>query len=219
MARVWIVAAALVVLGGGGVAAFALTRPETGPSPAVFRGERTSALYAPIASRQGDSRPLTVGEVFGPATAELRAEGVTMVRRGTVASGDCAEALWGSGVAEAATGCAQVVRAGYAGGDGRVSGQYAVFDLPDGAAADRLVAALDPARRGGFLRPAPGQPALDPARSRAQARALGHFVVVNWVGAAEGAGTADLAFPQLALEPLAGFAQRRVLDAAGGDGT
>ncbi|GAA1514865.1 hypothetical protein GCM10009677_55130 [Sphaerisporangium rubeum] len=216
MSRLWVVVAAVVVLAGGGVAAFVLTRPETGPSPAVYRGEPTSALYEPIATRAAGSRPLTVQEVF--TTEEVRAEGVTMARRGTEASDDCGSALWGSGVAEAASGCARVVRAGYESGDGRVCGQYAVFDLPDGAAADRLVAALEPARRGGFLRPAPGPACLDAAHSRAQARALGHFVVVNWVGAATGAGEVDLAFPQLALESLAGFAQRRVLEAADGAG-
>ncbi|MFC6082845.1 hypothetical protein [Sphaerisporangium aureirubrum] len=216
-ARVWITVTALAVLAGGGAALFAVTRPETGPSPAAFRGEPTSALYAPITSRSSDPRPLTVAEVFGPPSARLTAEGVTMERRGTEASADCGSALWGSGVTAAAAGCARVVRAGYVSGDGLLSGQYAVFDLPDGAAADRLVAALNPARRGGFLRPAPGQSAsFDPARSRAQARALGHFVVVNWVGAA-GAGAADLAFPQVALDTLGGFAQRRVLDAAGGE--
>jgi hypothetical protein len=217
-ARVWIAVASLVLLVGAGAALFTLTRPETGPSPAVFRGERTSALYAPIASRRSDPRPLTVAEVFGPASARLTAEGVTVERRGTEASADCAGALWGSGATAAVSGCAQVVRAGYTSPDGRLSGQYAVFDLPDGAAADRLVAALDPAHRGGFLRLAPGQPAsFDPARSRAQARALGHFVVVNWVGASGGPGAADLVYPQIALDTLGGFAQRRVLDAAGGE--
>ncbi|MDH2428552.1 hypothetical protein [Sphaerisporangium sp. TRM90804] len=215
LSRTTVSLAVLGVVAAAGTAVYVATRAETGPRPGAFRGEPTSALYAPIASREDDPRPLSQGEVFGPATARLTAETVTMERRGVAASADCAQALWGSGTVDAAAGCSQVVRAGFTSADGRVSGQYAVFDMPDGPAADRLVAALDPKRGDGFLRPAPGQPeSFDAARSRADARALGHFVVVNWVGPVDARPAADLTLPQVALEGVAAFAQRRVLDAA-----
>ncbi|WP_214416904.1 hypothetical protein [Sphaerisporangium fuscum] len=216
LSRRWMAVALAGVLVAAGAAAFAFTRPETGPRPAVFRGEPTSALYEPIATRRGDPRPLSEQEVFG-ATARLASSGVTMVRRQVTVSRDCAEALWGEGPSAAVAGCAQVVRAGFISEDGGVSGQYAVFDLPDGAAADKLVAALDPRRGDGFLRLAPGQPrSFDAGHSRADVRAVGHFVVVNWVGpVADEGGSADLISPQLALETLGAFVQQRVLAAAG----
>ncbi|GII86322.1 hypothetical protein Ssi03_43120 [Sphaerisporangium siamense] len=211
--RALIVAAVAGVLAAAGAVLFVVTRPETGPSPAYFRGEGTSALYAPIATRRQDPGPLTEQEVFGQA-ARLVEQGVTMERREAALSADCAEALWGSGVKAAAAGCAGVARASFAGAGGAVSGQYAVFDMPDGAAADRLVAALDPRRGGGFLRTAPGQPpSFDAGHSRAAVRALGHFVVVNWVGPVGDERGADLTLPQLALERIGAFAQRRVLAA------
>ncbi|MEV7967579.1 hypothetical protein AB0O34_16570 [Sphaerisporangium sp. NPDC088356] len=213
--RTWIVVAVAGVLAAAGAVVFFTTRPETGPSPARFRGERTSALYAPIATRALDPRPPSEQEVFGQA-ARLTSSGVSMERRQVTVSSDCAEALWGSGPAAALAGCAQVLRGSFASSDGGVSGQYAVFDLADGASADRLVAALDPKDGDGFLRLAPGQPqSFDAGHSRAEVRALGHFVVVNWVGPVGDEGQADLTFPQLALDTLGGFVQRRVLSAGG----
>ncbi|WP_203983550.1 hypothetical protein [Sphaerisporangium rufum] len=211
--RTWTAVAAVAALAVAGVVTFAVTRPEQGPRPAVFRGERTSALYAPIDDRSADPRPPTGAEVFGQADT-VAAAGVTMRRGQVSASADCAGALWGERTAAAAAGCAQVVRAAFTAVGGGISGQYAVFDMPDGAAADRLVDALDPKGGDGFLRPAPGQPpSFDAAHSRAAARALGHFVVVNWVGPVGDEGRADLTYPQLALERLGAFAQNRVLAA------
>ncbi|MCW2877688.1 MAG: hypothetical protein JWQ95_1788 [Sphaerisporangium sp.] len=213
LSRTWIAVAVAGALAGAGAILFAITRPETGPAPATFRGESTSALYAPIATRREDPRPLTGQEVFGQA-ARLTSSGVTMERRQVTASPDCAGALWGSGPAAAVSGCVQVVRASFSGAG--VSGQYAVFDMADGASADRLVAALGPKGRDGFLRLAPGQPeSFDAGHSRADVRALGHFVVVNWVGPVGDEGRADLIFPEIALERLGGFIQQRVLSAGG----
>ncbi|WP_248964900.1 hypothetical protein [Sphaerisporangium perillae] len=212
--RTWIAVAVAGALAGVGAIVFLVTRPQTGPAPARIRAERTSALYAPIASRRDDPRPLSEREVFGSAAPA--SSGVTMERRQVSMSADCSEALWGSGPTAAAAGCAQVVRASFASADGGVSGQYAVFDMPDGASADRLVDALGSGHGGGFLRLAPGQPgSFDAGHSRAEVRALGHFVVVNWVGPVGDEGSVDLTFPQVALEGLGRFVQQRVLSATG----
>ena len=202
---------ATVVLVGAGVGVYVVTRPETGSAPGRLRVERGSALYAPIAMRARDPRPVTEQEVFGQA-ATLTSSGVTLRRGQVTVSPDCAGALWG-GAATAATGCSRVLRAVFATPDGGVLGQYAVFDMPDAASSDRLVAAFG---RAGFLRLAPGQPSsFDAAHSRADARALGHLVVVNWVGPAKEGGAADVIYPEVALEALSAFAQRRVLGAGG----
>ncbi|GGL10259.1 hypothetical protein Sme01_32350 [Sphaerisporangium melleum] len=203
------------VLAGAGAVGYVLLRPVTGPVPGKVRAERTSALYAPIATRRDDPRPLTAEEVFGRA-GTMSAAGVTMHRRQVSASADCAQALWGEPLTAAAAGCVQVVRAGFADAAGGVSGQYTVFDMPEESAADRLVAALRARPAEGFLTLAPGQPpSFDAGHSRAEVRALGHFVVVNWVGPVSDAGPADVTLAQVALEGLGGFVQARVLDAAG----
>jgi hypothetical protein len=203
----WIVGVlAVVTLVAGGVAVW-LTR-GTESRPAVVRGEPTTALYAPVDSRERDPEPLTVEEVF-PADS-VRASGITMVRASAEQLTDCAAAVWGDAPERALAGCSQVLRAGYAGGDGRVAGQFLLFNLPDAAAADALVDALR--QEEGFVRRAPGLPeGFDGARGRAQIRALGHYVAVSWVGPVGGEEQADLTYPLLALDGLAGVVRQRIL--------
>lgn len=163
-----------------------------GPRPGVFAGERTSAQYAVIDTAALDPTPLTVAEVLGPQTTTLVSGGVTMVRGSSGLLDDCGEMLAGV----AAEGCTQVLHAAYTSADRTVAGQFLLFNLTDGRAADALVSALGSS---GFVRQTV---AFDAARSRAQARALGHFVTVSWVGPA-GGGDHDLVHPQIALDGLA----------------
>lgn len=162
-----------------------------GPRAAVFAGEPTSAQYAVIDTAALDPAPLTEGEVLGPSTATLTSGGVSMVRQSSTLLTDCGEALWGVD----APGCTQALRASYTSSDGTVAGQFLIFNLADGRAADALTSAL---RTSGFVRQ---EAEFDVSRSRAQARALGHFVTVSWVGPV-GAGQHDLAHPQIALDGL-----------------
>jgi hypothetical protein len=210
--RTWIVVTAVTALVAGGGAAFLLTRGDDGPRPGTYRGERTSALYAPIATRALDPRPLTEGEVFGPRTASLSAAGVTLVRRSVTVSAGCAAAVWGAGPQAAVAGCTQALRAVYSTAAGDVSGQFQIFNLPDGRAADALVTALNH-DGSGFARLAPGQPkAFDAVRSWAQVRALGHYVTLSWVGPV-GDERPDLTGAQLALDGLSRALQTRVVEA------
>ncbi|MFD1937720.1 hypothetical protein ACFSKW_40255 [Nonomuraea mangrovi] len=179
---------ALVALAAA--AAFVFLRGD-GPRPAVFAGERTSAQYAVIDTAALDPGPLTEAEVLGPATATLSSGGVTMARGPSGLLTDCGEALWGV----AADGCTQVLRASYTSSDGTVAGEFFLFNLSDGRAADALVSALGTS---GFVQQGAE---FDVSRSRAQARALGHFVTVSWVGPV-GGGNHDLAHPQVALDSL-----------------
>jgi len=206
------VVAAVLVLAGGGVGAWLWLGGASGATAAGYRGERSTAIYAPIATRERDPRPLTQEEVLGPDTATLESSGTVLVRRAASLSGDCAAAVWGA-AADALTGCTQVLRAVYASRDGAVSGQFLLFNMPDAAAADALVAALDPKEGRGFARLAPEQPeSFDAARSWAQARALGHFVTLSWVGPV-GDERPDLTGARLALDGLGLALQRRVVEA------
>jgi hypothetical protein len=204
-----IVAAVAFVLLAGGAAAVWLMRGDP-PRAAVFHGERTSAIYKPIGDRRLDPAPLTVQEVFAAST--VTSGQVSMAREETDALTDCAEAVWGTAVTEATKGCTQALRARFATADGAVSGQFVVFNLSDAAAADRLVAALEPS--GGFVRLVAGQPAgFDGTRSRAQARALGHYVTVGWVAPVGGEGRIDLSQHQVALDTAGKAITQRVVQA------
>jgi hypothetical protein len=209
--RAAVVVAVVVVLAAGAGAWLWLSGEELA-APRTYRGERSTAIYAPIATRERDPRPLAQEEVLGPATATVAAGGTSMVRRSASLTGDCASVVSGA-AAETLAGCTQVLRAVYASGDGDVSGQFLLFNMADATAADALVAALDPAAGRGFARLAPDQPAsFDTARSWAQARALGHFVTLSWVGPV-GDERPDLTGAQLALDGLGRALQQRVVDA------
>ncbi|MEV4219515.1 hypothetical protein [Nonomuraea sp. NPDC049725] len=185
-----LVVAGVAVLGAGAW----LWLGRDAPRPAAFHGTPTSAMYAPVDSRADDAGPLTTGELF-------RAGALGELARGEVEElADCDDALWGA----AASGCTQALRATYTGG--AVAGQFVIFNLPDGRAADAMVTAL---RRDGFVRQAVP---FDAARSRAEVRALGHYVTVSWVGA-RGTADADLVPPLIALDSLGQAIQSRVLAA------
>lgn len=206
------VAAAVLVLAAGGAGAWLWLGGGAEATAGTYRMERSTAIYAPIATRQADPRPLTQEEVLGADTARLTANGTVLVRRAASLSEDCAAVVWGS-AADALTGCTQVLRAVYASEDGAISGQFLVFNMPDAKAADALVEALDPAAERGFVRVAPEQPAsFDATRSWAQARALGHFVTLTWVGPV-GDERPDLTGAQLALDGLGRALHQRVIDA------
>ncbi|MFI7612956.1 hypothetical protein ACIBP6_17175 [Nonomuraea terrae] len=165
------------------------------PRPAMFHAEPTSAFYAAIDTRQADAAPLTLDEVFTPATRTLGA----LTLDATAQFGDCAEVLWGV----SAEGCTQALQATYRGGG--MAGQFVIFNLGDGRAADALVAGL---RKDGFVRQGI---AFDAVGSSAQVRAMGHFVTVSWVGGKASAD--DLVGALVALDGLGRVVQNRVVAA------
>lgn len=193
--RIVLIGAGLALVVAGAFAWF-LSGGEVA-KPATFRGEPTSALYSLIDSRERDTAPLTLTEVFGPATQQLGA----LTRAGTAELTDCADALDGV----SAPGCTQVVRGAYT--SAAVAGEFLIFNLPDGRAANALVAGLG---KDGFVRQAA---AFDAARSWAQVRAIGHFVTVSWVGPVGDAARPDLTQPQVALDGLGHVLQNRVVNA------
>ncbi|TYB67924.1 hypothetical protein FXF51_14300 [Nonomuraea sp. PA05] len=112
---------------------------------------------------------------------------------------DCDEVLSGA----TAQGCTQALQATYQGGG--VAGQFVIFNLGDGRAADALVAAL---RTDGFVRQ---DITFEAVGSRAQARAMGHYVTVSWVGGAVPAE--DLVTALVALDGLGKVVQGRIIAA------
>ncbi|MFI7634605.1 hypothetical protein [Nonomuraea sp. NPDC049400] len=184
-----LVSVAAIAVGGW------LSLRRDAPRPASLRAEPTSAFYAAIDTRQNDAAPLTLNEVFTPATRTLGTMRLDSTRQVT----DCDEVLRGV----SATGCTQALQATYRGST--VSGQFLIFNVSDGRAADALVSALG---KDGFVRQ---DGVFEPARSRAQARAMGHYVTVSWVG-----GTApdqDLISALVALDGLGRVVQSRIVAA------
>ncbi|GAA3207793.1 hypothetical protein [Nonomuraea helvata] len=184
-----VVGVAVIAVGGW----LWLRRDE--PRPASFHAERTSAFYTAIDTRQHDAAPLTLNEVFTPATQALGAMRLGSTRQ----LADCDEVLWGT----SAAGCTQALQATYKGST--VSGQFVIFNMSDGRAADALVSALD---KDGFVRQ---DAVFEVARSRAQARAMGHYVTVSWVGGT--ASDQDLITALVALDGLGRVVQNRVVAA------
>ncbi|MGN9839388.1 hypothetical protein ACTMTI_14835 [Nonomuraea sp. H19] len=165
------------------------------PRPGAFHGEPTSAFYQAIDTRQNDAAPLTMQEVFTAATQTLGA----MRRDSTREFTDCDEVLWGA----SAMGCTQALQATYKGN--AIAGQFVIFNLNDGRAADALVSALG---KEGFVR----QSILfDAAGSRAQARAMGHYVTVSWAGGS--ASAQELVAALVALDGLGRVVQGRIVAA------
>ncbi|MEU6710904.1 hypothetical protein ABZ897_05425 [Nonomuraea sp. NPDC046802] len=165
------------------------------PRPASFHAESTSAFYASIDTRQSDPAPLTLQEVFTPATENID----SMRRQATEQFTDCSDALWGA----SATGCTQALRATYQGAS--MTGQFVIFNMTDGRAADALVAALG---KDGFVRQGI---VFDPAGSRAQARAMGHYVTVSWAGGRQSVERLTAAL--IALDGLGRVVQSRIVNA------
>ncbi|MBF8194603.1 hypothetical protein ITP53_54915 [Nonomuraea sp. K274] len=169
-------------------------RPEQ-PRPAAFHGEPTSAFYSAIDTRGRDAAPLTLREVF-PAAAQSVG---TMRLDATQEFTDCDEVLWGA----SAMGCTQALQATFRGST--MAGQFVIFNLSDGRAADALVSALG---KDGFVR----QSILfDAAGSRAQARAMGHYVTVSWAGGS--APAQELVATLVALDGLGRVVQSRIIAA------
>ncbi|MEO3884838.1 hypothetical protein [Nonomuraea sp. B5E05] len=186
-----VVIAALVAIAAGGW--WWLRRDE--PRPSAFHAEPTSAFYASIDDRKNDAAPLTQQEVFTSAVKTLGAMRLESTQQFT----DCDEVLWGA----SASGCTQALQGVYKGN--LSTGQFVIFNMADGRAADALVSALG---EDGFVRQGI---AFEAAGSRAQVRAMGHYVTVSWVGGS--APAQELLAALVALDGLGRVVQDRVVAA------
>ncbi|MCF6469054.1 hypothetical protein FAF44_11730 [Nonomuraea sp. MG754425] len=193
--RLVVIGVIVVMVAAAGVGGWLWLGREL-PRPATFHAESTSAFYAAIDNRQNDASPLTLQEVFTSATQTLGKLGLA----GTREYAECDEALWGV----TAAGCTQALQATYEGGG--MAGQFVIFNLGDGRAADALVAAL---RKDGFVRQ---DVAFEAAGSQAQARAMGHYVTVSWAGG-KAIAEQDLLTALVALDGLGRVVQGRLVDA------
>ncbi|MFI0349589.1 hypothetical protein [Actinomadura sp. 9N407] len=191
-----VVLLAVLVMGGGekppaGKAAGAAMGPvaESGLSPSSYSSSASTGAYAKIEQRSADPAPLTAGEAFPDEKLAVPDAGAELSLKGKRLDGDCAAAVWGSGVGDELRrgSCTQAVRGVYADGDHALT--VAVFNLAGKENADRLVGRLESG--GGFVRPLPAGEPLDrfgQGFSMARGLAVGHYAVVAWAQRLDGKG-------------------------------
>lgn len=164
--------------------------------PGYYHATKSWSLWDPLNTASGDSKPMSLNEVFGEPEAKSQnnsIENITMTLQGTGRlDSDCGSAVWGADLKSALQtyGCTQVVRAVYVSSDQKWVGQLAIFNLRDVNAANTLIQDLDPkVGNKGFYLPVAGQPPADKfgrGSTGASGGAYGHFVVIGWAGHADG---------------------------------
>ncbi|MBG6088470.1 hypothetical protein [Actinomadura viridis] len=197
-----VLALVAALLGGGGESAerrapeASMGEPaESGLSPASYSSSPSTGAYAAIERRAQDPAPLTVEEAFPAAARSLEVPdaGMELSLKDKRLDGDCAAAVWGSGVGKELRrgGCTQAVRGVYADTGKGYALTVAVFNLAAREDADRLVGALGGG--GGFVRPLQAAAPLDrfgQGFTMARGLAMGHFAAVSWAQRLDGKGDA-----------------------------
>lgn len=186
---------ALLLLAGGGVW-FLLQEgedeaeiPQGSHLPKVYVPQTPGKESAALAQRSADIRAFTEGEVFGEyKEVAYRDYSFTLV--GSEVSTDCARAAWGDLVLETLRRgeCSQVARGAYLSKDEKYAGVFVAFNVVDAKSAQQVLNSLDPALKGGFVRPLPMAGAKDfgSGFTAAYSQAIGHYVIMSWVGLADG---------------------------------
>ncbi|MEV0584903.1 hypothetical protein [Nonomuraea sp. NPDC050310] len=166
---------------------------QAGPGqdrPARFEGWASPKLFAPIADRAKDAKPLSQKELFA-AKSLTRDKKLSLKLVASEVAAECAPVLWGRQLIEQVTaaGCSQAARGLYASADRRYVAQYTLLNLRDAAAADALVSSLKALYLAGWVQPLPSEKAAFPHRAHTEggAYALGHYVGIVWVARADGA--------------------------------
>lgn len=175
--------------GGGAV-------PVAGGSgkPVTYNSMKSWSLWNKLNTASGDSKPMTLDEVFSDAEAKSYKDGTDNTvfnLQGTGRlDGDCGSTVTGELKTVLQTyGCTQVIRAPYVSADQHWVGQLAIFNLRDVGSANSFLGDLDPKSGKGFFVPVSGSSPVDKfgsAPTGAESGAYGHFVVVGWAGRVDG---------------------------------
>lgn len=187
-----LVAAAGVVLFGHGAPKGTGPAPggatATGPLPSAYSMASSTKVFAPIARRRADARPLTAGDVFDPKTIRDKDAKASLRLTASKLDARCSDAVWGGVLAAVLrrSGCSQASRAVYTGS--RYAAMVTIFNLADAAGADRVVAAADPRNGDGFPQSPTGAVSFDQGFSTARGVAMGHYAVITWIRRADGSG-------------------------------
>lgn len=220
-----VITAVIASLGGGEPKRDDVSADIGLPAPSDYRGWSSPDLFAPIADRKTDAKPLTVNEVFGSKT--LRADKAVVKLADRRADDDCAAAAWGEELIEqlAEAGCSQALRGLYVSSDKRHVLQYTLFNLRDVEAANTLVEELSTKYRNGWARILESRKAVFPGDgySEGSGHAMGHYAGLVWLARADGAEprpSDDFVALSLAVRGAEKAIYRRVVTVTGtGGGT
>lgn len=166
-----------------------------GGKPANYNSMKSWSLWDKLNTASGDSKPLTLDEVFADPEAKAykdSSDNTTFNLQGTGRlDSACGTTVTGTLASSLTTyGCTQVVRAAYVSDDQRWVGQIAIFNLRDVGSANSFLDDLDPKAGKGFFVPLTGASPVDKfgtSPTGAESGAYGHFVVVGWAGRVDGA--------------------------------
>lgn len=159
-----------------------------GPGASAYSQAASAAVFAAIADRKKDAKPLTATQVFG--TKKITDADAKASLRLTASKLDshCTTAIWGMRLAGelGRARCTQAARATYT--DKHFAVLVTIFNLANSRAADRIVADADPRLGSGFPLAPPGSPPFGQAFSIARGVAMGHYAVMTWVQRTDGSG-------------------------------
>ncbi|MEO3783538.1 hypothetical protein ABGB12_09420 [Actinocorallia sp. B10E7] len=186
---------ALLLLVGGGVWFFVQQGDE---DPKIPPGSHLPDVYVPqsadpessaLSRRASDIRAFTEGEVFGEhKEVSYRKYVFTLVK--SEVSTDCARAAWGDLVVQTLRRgeCSQMARGAYLSKDKKYAGVFVAVNMVDAKSAQQVLNSLDPALKGGFVRPPefPGVKDFGSGFTAAYSQVIGHYVIMSWVGRAGG---------------------------------
>lgn len=186
-----IVGAGFVLLGDGGRESAGPApggATATGAVPSAYSMASSTKVFAPIAARSADARPLTAGEAFDPKTVSDKDAKASLKLTASRLNARCSDAVWGGRFAEALrrAGCTQASRAVYT--DSRYDAMVTIFNLADAPGADRVLTAADPRDGRGFPQPPTGAVAFNQGFSIARGVAMGHYAVITWIRRVDGSG-------------------------------
>jgi hypothetical protein len=170
--------------------------PVSGGSgkPVTYNSMKSWSLWDKLNTASGDSKPMSLDEVFSDAEAKSYKDGTDHTvfnLQGTGRlDGDCGSTVTGQLKTVLQTyGCTQVIRAAYVSDDQHWVGQLAIFNLRDVDSANSFLDDLDPKSGKGFFVPVTGASPVEKFGSSptgAESGAYGHFVVVGWAGRVDG---------------------------------
>lgn len=160
-----------------------------GQFPTTFVPQSADKDTAKLNSREVDSRPLTIDEVFGDAKS-VKYRNYRFKLAATKLT-DCKSATWGELLQRnlATYGCTQLLRGAFVSEDQRNTGQFFVLNMASARGSQQALTDLDPEIKGGFVLPLPvsGLKPFGKGFSAAYAQAIGHYVMISWMQRADGA--------------------------------
>ncbi|WP_157963683.1 hypothetical protein [Actinocorallia populi] len=158
--------------------------------PDVYVPQTPSQESAALGQRSADIRAFTEGEVFGEAKeVSYREYAFTLVK--SEVSANCVRGAWGDLLLQTLRRgeCSQMARGAYLSKDKKYAGVFAAINMVDAKSAQQVLNSLDPSLQGGFVRPLPipGVQDFGSGFTAAYSQAIGHYVIMSWVGLADGA--------------------------------